>query len=435
MKNKYIPTSICLYMNYFVHGMGAIILGLNIDYLAAQFNPGIAELFTIPKELLTAAQILSINDAKTSVYNVMIGLGVGRLLVLFVMGTLSDKFGRKPFVFLGGMFYIGFLLGILISPNAQIAFLFAVLGGIANSTLDAGTYPALMEAFPKSPGSASILTKAAIAAGQSVLPVVMGIVMAVQGYYGWSFFFCCAILLLNALFVLKMPFPNHQKSAADEATDKESNEDVASSQPRLKTKANFWIEGVCFIVIGYTSTATFYLISSCLKDYAQSVVGMDSAGAIQAFSSYGIGTLASVFLTSLLVKSLIRPVYIVVLYPLLSMLMLIVLYANPTPTLTVIAGFVLGFTAAGGVLQLALTTMAEFFPSGKGKVLGIFFTSSSIATTTIPFLIGSISSNFGLQYVILLDALIAGLGTLLAIVILIRYRKIFEMPKNNKVTG
>lgn len=426
MKNRYLGTSVCLYMNYFVHGMGAIILGLNIDYLAAQFNPELAYLFNIAKDALTPEQTGLIGEAKQSVYNVMMGLGVGRLLVLFVMGTLSDKFGRKPFIILGGLFYIGFLLGILVSPNVQIAFMFAVLGGIANSTLDAGTYPALMEAFPKSPGSASILTKAAIAAGQSVLPLVMGIIMANQGYYGWSFIFCCVILALNALIVIKMPFPNHKITPEQE---EKVSDTVDKDTPFLKEKANFWIEGICFIVIGFTSTATFYLVSSCLKDFSQTVAGMDSSGAVQAFSSYGIGTLTSVFLTSILVKSLVRPAYVVVIYPLLSTLMLIVLYFNPTPTMCIVGGFVLGFTAAGGVLQLALTTMAEFFPSGKGKVLGIFFTSSSVATAVIPFLIGWVSTNLGLRYVMLTDAFIAGLGTLLAVIVLIRYRKIFSFPK------
>ncbi|MDF7671108.1 MFS transporter [Orbaceae bacterium ESL0721] len=427
MKNKFLGTSVCLYMNYFVHGMGAIILGLNIDFLAAQFNPDIAHLFTIAKDLLTPDQTVLINSAKADVYTVMMGLGVGRLLVLFIMGSLSDKFGRKPFVFLGGLFYIGFLLGILVSPNLEIAFLFAVLGGIANSTLDAGTYPALMEAFPKAPGSASILTKAAIAAGQSVLPIVMGLIMAAQGYYGWSFFFCCIILALNALVVLKMPFPNHKLTPEQEVEDLET---IEKDVPTLKTKANFWIEGICFILIGFTSTATFYLVSSCLKDFSQTVAGMDSAGAGYSLTSYGIGTLASVFLTAFLVKSLVRPVYIVVIYPLLSTLMLIALYINPTPTMCIVAGFVLGFTAAGGVLQLALTTMAEFFPSGKGKVLGIFFTSSSIATATIPFLI-SYLTKIDLRYVMLSDAIIAGIGTILAIIVLVRYRTIFNFPKKS----
>lgn len=405
MKNKYIPTSICLYINYFVHGMGAIILAQNMDYLANQLNTDSAGI----------AYVIS-------------GLGIGRLIVLFVMGALSDKFGRKPFVFLGGLFYIGFLLGILISPNLEVAFLFAILGGIANSTLDAGTYPALMESFPKATGTASILTKAAIAGGQFVLPIVMTMIIAFKAYYGWSFLFCVAILALNALAVLKMPFPNHKQPAAEEIAD-ESIEKETKPLPKLKQKANFWIEGICFIIIGYTSTATFYLVSIWLPKFSESVAMMSPSASAQTISYYAMGTLTSVILTSILVKSLIRPVYIVFVYPCLSAIMLFVLFLFPSPMLCMAGGFILGFTAAGGVLQLALTTMSEFYPEGKGKVLGIFFTSSSLATFSIPVITGIISKT-SIANIILLDAFIAVLGTVLASVIIARYHKIFELPNH-----
>ncbi|KES18676.1 Major Facilitator Superfamily [Gilliamella apicola SCGC AB-598-I20] len=403
MKNNYIPTSICLYMNYFVHGMGAIILAQNMNYLANQFN----------------------TDSEGIAY-VISGLGIGRLIVLFVMGALSDKFGRKPFVFLGGIFYIGFLLGILISPNLQVAFMFAVLGGIANSTLDAGTYPALMESFPKATGTASILTKAAIAGGQFVLPIVMTMIIVSNAYYGWSFLFCVAILTLNALAVLKMPFPNHKQPIAKEIAQ-ESVEQETKPLPKLKQKANFWIEGVCFIIIGYTSTATFYLVSIWLPKFSESVAMMSPSASAQTISYYAIGTLASVILTSILVKSWIRPVYIVFVYPCLSAIMLFVLFLFPSPTLCIAGGFILGFTAAGGVLQLALTTMSEFYPEGKGKVLGIFFTSSSLATFSIPVVTGIISKT-SIANIILFDAFIAVLGAILALMIIARYHKIFELP-------
>ncbi|OCG14196.1 MFS transporter [Gilliamella apicola] len=408
MKNKYIPTSICLYMNYFVHGMGAIILAQNMDYLANQLNTDSAGI----------AYVIS-------------GLGIGRLIVLFVMGALSDKFGRKPFVFLGGLFYIGFLLGILISPNLEVAFIFAVLGGIANSTLDAGTYPALMESFPKATGTASILTKAAIAGGQFVLPIVMTMIIASKAYYGWSFLFCVAILALNALAVLKMPFPNHKQPAAEEIAD-ESIEKDTKPLPKLKQKANFWIEGICFIIIGYTSTATFYLVSIWLPKFSESVAMMSPSASAQTISYYAIGTLTSVILTSILVKSWIRPVYVVFVYPCLSAIMLFVLFLFPSPMLCMAGGFILGFTAAGGVLQLALTTMSEFYPEGKGKVLGIFFTSSSLATFSIPVITGIISKT-SIANIILLDAFIAVLGSVLALVIIARYHKIFELP-NRKLS-
>lgn len=408
MKNKYIWTAICLYMNYFVHGMGAIILAQNMNYLTQQLNTDTA-----------------------GVAYVISGLGIGRLVVLFVMGTLSDKFGRKPFVFLGGLFYIGFLLGILISPNLEVAFAFAILGGIANSTLDAGTYPALMESFPKATGTASILTKAAIAGGQFILPIIMTIIIATNAYYGWSFFFCVAILAVNALAVLKMPFPNHKEPVTQEVTEAVVQED-ASPLPKLKEKANFWIEGICFIIIGYTSTATFYLVSIWLPKFSTDVAHMSEAAAAQTISYYAIGTLASVILTSILVKSWIRPVYVVFIYPTLSAMMLFVLYLFPSPILCTAGGFILGFTAAGGVLQLALTTMAEFYPEGKGRVLGIFFTSSSLATFSIPVFTGIISKT-SIANIILFDTFIAALGAILALVIIVRYHKIFAIPKKTSL--
>lgn len=96
------------------------------------------------------------------------------------------------------------------------------------------------------------------------------------------------------------------------------------------------------------------------------------------------------------------------------------------PTLFIAGGFILGFTAAGGVLQLALTTMSEFYPEGKGKVLGIFFTSSSLATFSIPVMT-RIISKISIANIILFDTFIAVIGAILALVIIARYHKIFEL--------
>lgn len=125
-KNKYLPTALSMYINYFIHGMGCIILAQNIDFLMEQFNT---------------------NNAGVSY--VISALGLGRLIVLFVSGILSDKYGRKPFVLLGMGTYVLFMGGILISNNVTMAFFFALLAGMANSFMDAGTYPALTECFLK----------------------------------------------------------------------------------------------------------------------------------------------------------------------------------------------------------------------------------------------------------------------------------------------
>ena len=42
-KNKYMPTALSMYINHFIHGMGAIILAQNIDFLMEQLNTNKAE--------------------------------------------------------------------------------------------------------------------------------------------------------------------------------------------------------------------------------------------------------------------------------------------------------------------------------------------------------------------------------------------------------
>ena len=92
MKNKYMPTAISLYLNYFIHGMGVIILAQNMEALAKHWNTTVG-----------------------GVAIVISSLGIGRLIVLLVSGWLSDKFGRKPFVVLGVITYLLFFGGILVS--------------------------------------------------------------------------------------------------------------------------------------------------------------------------------------------------------------------------------------------------------------------------------------------------------------------------------
>ena len=159
---------------------------------------------------------------------------------------LSDKFGRKPFVVLGIFTYMLFFAGILLSPSIAVAYVFGILAGMANSFLDSGTYPALMEMFPKEKGTANVVLKAFISGGQFILPLFVSFLVASNIWYGWSFIICIAILLLSAIFIItagKFPAPNSDKPVEQETEVK----DVKSE----KTPGSLWIDGTLFILYGY----------------------------------------------------------------------------------------------------------------------------------------------------------------------------------------
>ncbi|WP_195516836.1 MFS transporter [Paraclostridium bifermentans] len=387
-KNKYMPTALAMYINYFIHGMGAIILAQNIDFLMEQFNTN-----------------------KAGVSYVISALGLGRLIVLFVSGVLSDKYGRKPFVLLGMGTYVLFMGGILISTNVTMAFFFALLAGMANSFMDAGTYPALTECFPNASGSANVAIKAFISAGQFILPWIISFLIANNLYYGWSFIFCIIVFVINGLFIFKLKFPEFKPVEKAEAATEEVESNV---------KANFWIEGICLILIGFTATATFQVIANWLPSFAREVAGVEQTISLKLISIYSTGSIVSVFVTSILVAKWIKQVRFTFVYPLISLVMLTVLWMFPSTITCIVAAFVIGFSAAGGVLQLALTSMSELFPSSKGKITGIVFTASSLASTIVPSITG-ILADINLSHVILFDMAITALGVVLALIVNIRY--------------
>lgn len=139
-----------LYLNYLVHGMAIVILAQNMLPLRLQLGASIAQI----------SYIIS-------------SLGIGRLLVLYISGWLSDCYGRKPFIIIGILTYIPFFVGILLSKNIFEAYICGILAGMANSFLDAGTYPALMEFFPKSQATVNILIKAFASIGELILPLLV----------------------------------------------------------------------------------------------------------------------------------------------------------------------------------------------------------------------------------------------------------------------
>lgn len=394
---SYRPLCLSLYLNYFVHGIGVLILAQNMDSLAARWG--------------SLADVMSVIGM----------LGIGRLIVLFVSGKLSDKYGRKPFVLLGMITYIAFFLGILVSPTTAVACVFGILAGIANSFLDAGTYPALIESYPESASTVTVLLKAFISAGQFLLPLFIGVLVMMNAWYGWSFIVAAVILALNFVIMLKMGFPVMNRVSNNDKND-------ASEAPVEAPKSKWYLEGICFVLYGYISQATFYLISQWLTKYGVAVAQMPDLAARSLMSYYSIGSLACVFFTAFITKKGVRPITLLVVYTLISTLAIGGLYYYPSASLAPILSAVVGFSAAGGVMQLGLVMMTEMFPKGKGTMTGIFYTTGSIASFTIPVVTGYMADS-GINSIMGLDAAIALAGFIVACIIYVRYNSVMKNRK------
>lgn len=394
---KYYPTALALYFTYFVHGIGVSILG--------QYKQNFAGAWGAEK-LANGTFDVSI------VLTVIAALGLGRLITLPFSGTVSDKFGRRISGLIGIVLYVFYFLGIVLAPNMYIAYIFALLGGAANSFLDTCVTPSCLEIFVNSGDVANMFTKFSMSIGQMLLPFAIGFVSASNMSFRTIFFIAAIALIIDGILISVMPFPQANGNA-------NAGKEVNVKSAKMKFDAT----SIAVICIGFTCTATFQLWLNCNQELGKAY-GLADPSKIQTF--YALGSMVAILVTSVLVKKVMKPVRVLVLYPLISLIMLLVILLVKTPVICLIGGFVLGYAAAGGVLQLAVSTACSFFPENKGKITSIVMIASSISNYVILNIAGYLTKAGGVdgpKYVVLLNIVITAIGIVLALFVNKQYVK------------
>ena len=393
MNKKYLPSALILYLNYFIHGIGCSILSQQVV-----------------KEML--ADQWGMNDAM-KVTAIAAALGLGRLISLPFAGPLSDKLGRRISVLIGVASYVIFFVGIAFSPNVQVAYVAAVLGGIANSFLDTATYPAVAEIMYKYTGIATMGIKLFISVAQLLMPFFLGVVAGTSLSYLMLPVVagvCIGILGILAIFA---PFPASSESGKSE-----------SLISNIKN-AHFSIESVALILIGFTSTATFQLWLNCAQTFGTEIAKIPSENVSVMQTYYSAGTMIALFVTSVLITKF-KQVRFLVIYPAISLVMLALVYIIKTPMICYVGAFVLGYAAAGGVLQMATAVVNDLFPKIKGTITSIVMIASSLCNYTILTAASKMTST----NVIVMNMVITAVGVLLALFVNLRYGVLLKNTEN-----
>lgn len=390
-EKKLYSSAFILYLNYFIHGIGCSILGQQVikESLAMQWNSSV-----------------------DSVTMIAAALGLGRLITLPFSGPISDKLGRRICSLIGVASYAIFFIGLAFSPNVQVAYIVAILGGVANSFLDTGVIPACVEIL------APMLTKLFISAAQLLLPITLGLFATNNISYSTFMIGCAVALVVIGLLVTRIKLPE---------TKVEKGEKAPGLMENIK-HTKFTKESLALIAIGFTCTATFQLWLNCAQTFGTEVVGMRDAGQMQVW--YSAGTIVAIILTSILVNK-IKEVRFLFLYPLISLAMLVAVLMIKTPTICMIGSFVIGYSAAGGVLQLATATVNDLFPKIKGTITSIIMIASSLSNYTILTAAGKIGATSGPEAVMMMNIVITAIGVLLALLVNMRFSKLEEAAREN----
>ncbi len=394
MNKKYLPSALIMYLNYFIHGVGCSVLGQAVikESLAASWG-------------VDAMRITAISAA----------LGLGRLVALPFAGPLSDKLGRRISTAIGSASYAIYLIGLALAFNAgvnggyNIAYVCAIIGGIANSFLDTGIYPAVTEIFYKFPAVATMGIKFFISISQMLLPFFLGVTVSltVTGLASYNrLFIGCGIgyvILLILIFLFPLP-DNDQKEAGEK-------EGLIAS---LKN-THFSFESVAMILIGFTCTGTFQLWLNCAQNFAVTNAGWSDPSIMQTY--YSTGTILALIVTAFLTRK-IKDVRFILIYPLICLVTLIVVLVGQNPTLMKVGAFVIGWAGAGGLLQIATSVCNMLFPRIKGTVTALVMIASSLCNYTILTAAASMTPSA----VMIMNIVITALGVLLGLYVNMRYK-------------
>ena len=364
MNKKYLPSALILYLNYFIHGVGCSILGQAVikEALAASWG-------------VEAMAITAISAA----------LGLGRLIALPFAGPLSDKLGRRISTAIGSGSYAIYLIGLALAFNAgtnggyQIAYICAIVGGIANSFLDTGIYPAVGEIIYKAPGVATMGIKFFIAIAQMILPFAL---------------------------------PDADQKAAGE------KEGLIAS---LK-HTHFSIESVAMILIGFTCTGTFQLWLNCAQNFAKENVGWTDPSIMQTY--YSAGTMLALIVTALLTRK-IKDVRFILIYPVICLATLVVVLVGKSQPLMIAGAFLIGWAGAGGLLQIATSVCNMLFPKIKGTVTALVMIASSLCNYTIL----TAASKMQPSQVMVMNIVLTTIGVLLGLFVNLRYTSMVEQAQ------
>lgn len=393
MKKKYLPSMLIMYLNYFIHGVGCSILGQAVIKEALGASWGVS-----------AMSITAISAA----------LGLGRLVALPFAGPLSDKLGRKISIAIGSASYAVYLIGLALAFNAgsnggyQIAYTCAVIGGIANSFLDTGIYPALGEVWYSAPSIATMGVKLFISISQMLLPFILGVCVSTTAgglvSYNTLFYVCGIAYIVLLVLIMICPMPDSDAKAEGK------KEGLIAS---LK-HTHFSLESIAMILIGFTCTGTFQLWLNCAQNFATANAGWENPSIMQTW--YSAGTILALFVTAVLTRK-IKDVRFILVYPVICLVTLVVVLLMPSQLTMTVGSFAIGWAGAGGLLQIVTSVCNMIFPKIKGTVTALVMIASSLCNYTIL----TAASSMTPSGVMMMNIVLTGVGVLLGLFVNMRY--------------
>ncbi len=415
---KYMFAIATVYMCYLTHGVQAIIFSQNQVNFYTQWG------FTD-----AAAGAAAVSAAITWV-------GVGKFVSVWIGGEISDRIGRKIMAVGGGILYVISFVIMLMTDNATVACVAGFLSGVATSGFwDGSLYPAIAEANPKYSASTTIGIKLVI----SISGIVYPLLAAINSGASWhiNIYIPIAMSIICVIMAMATPFvyDDERKMSAgdsnDNAAKNKAEAEIQAAKDAMLEQPNGLVNFLT-LFFGFIIMFIMYGAQQYTKQFGITNLGLDATAAAGLTSIYTVGSVIAVlFWAWMMGKLRWTPIKVILIDSILAAcalaLVIIALPLNLGAGVVYVAIAVLGFSAAGGMLQTGVTLRQMMCPGPRGRNVGMYYTFMGFASVFLPFIVGSMTKSVGeasavwIMMVLLLVAAIVGI--LMALYVMSRFKK------------
>lgn len=417
---KYLFAIATVYMCYLTHGVQAIIFSQNQVNFYTQWG------FTDP------------TAGAAAVAMAITWTGVGKFVSVWIGGEVSDRIGRKIPAVLGAVLYVISFVIMLVTTDATIACIAGFVSGVATSGFwDGALYPAIAEASPRYSASTTIGIKAVI----SVSGIIYPLFAAINSGDSWHINIWIPIVLSAICVVLAAITPfiydDERKTAVEGAGDNgaknEAEAEIQAARDAMLQQPTKLLNFTT-LFFGFVIMFIMYGAQQYSKQFGMTNLGLDATAAAGLTSIYTAGSIiAVVFWAWMMGKLRWTPIKVILIDSVFASLALaIVILALPFgwgAGAVYVAIAVLGFSAAGGMLQTGVTLRQMMCPGPRGRNVGMYYTFMGFASVCLPFVVGSMTTAVGqasavwIMMILLLVA--AVLCILMSAYVIAQYKKQF----------
>ena len=389
-KKNYLSTAIAVYLSF-------LLCGIDMS-ITAQYKIQLAQVWGQGNNI---ASVLTVNSA----------VGIGGIVASFFTGIISDHFGRRSSAIISSFLWAIFAFGMLYAPNVSVAYFAGVLGGVANSFTNAAWTPSMMDAYPDKRSLVTLLTKFFVSLGQFILPFIIVALAASHIPFSIAFNLLGALYVIIGIVCFFLPFPEVGGEQVKTNTKQNTTKDAT------KGKIKITAETIALALMGFSATAVFMIWTQTNQELGK-LYGLSNPALLQ--SIYAVTSLISVLVTSWMVTKGLRESTVLIVYPAVAAIALLLAYFIHNGTLLFLVAALMGWFAAGGLMQLAVSLLSGLYPDYKATATSAIGLANGISNWAVIQIAALITANGGLnapREILLFNFAICIIGIVLALIV------------------